>query len=267
MRKFIVPLIMVCATLTAPALSHALEITVDDFMGVAIYEEKESFLGVALKSDWKGFYNEGTLRATDYNIKGFEGELFFGVPTTAVSKEEWHISGAKYQTNDMSLWGINTGVMVGWAFPLSVSKDAKVAVTPLFGYRWRFLRFTRNNFNILNMVTIAETVDEDFNIHSLETGGKLSFFFKDYELFVRPMFGFVLYNAATNSALGTVKGDGGYLLFLDGGINFNISENFIIGFEAKAELQRLEGGTKDNVIWPDNSFDVYGGKIKFIYRF
>lgn len=252
------------SVLLSPYNSMAWEIDFDTYLGGAIYKESES----TVDSDWTAFYNKSTVYLGDYDNKTIEGDIRFGMSYTSTGTETWDISGVEYQTNDMKFWEMDTGVDLGWAFPVELDQDTKLAITPLVGYRWRFIRFTRENFTILNTITIRETIDEDYNLHFLDLGGRIAVEWqKNFEFFAKPIFGIVLYNATDNSELGTVKGDGGFSFRLDTGINYAFTENIVAGVSFTMELQRLKGGESGNILWPDNSLDTYGGTIAVKYRF
>lgn len=265
MRKAFLLLIAVCAGLTISLQAYAWEASIDSFIGGASYGENEG----TVDSDWSAFYSKTTLSAGDYDNEEIEGDVHFGMSVSATATETWDIGGVEYQTNDMSLWGMDTGGDIGWAFSTDVGgEDTKVVITPLLGYRWKFIRFTRENFTILKTITIRETIDEDYNLHFLDLGGRVSAEFGDkFEIFAKPIFGIGLYNGADNSALGTVDGDGGFLFNLDTGVNYLAAENLVIALAFSCEIQRLTGGEEGNVIWPDNSLDTYGGTIGVKYRF
>lgn len=247
---------------------YAWEISVDDTLGGAVYKEEDSSAGFDLDSDWKAFYNKTTLYLADYDNKNIEGEARFGFAATAAGEETWDINTSEYQTNDMSFWGTELGFALGWAFQGVVMDDVDMTFTPLLGYKWKFIRFTRSNFNILNIITIRETIDEDFNVHSIDFGFKLNGEFrKKFELYIKPIFGLAFYNSAYNSVLGTVEGDGGYLLDIDVGMNYVFTEHFSLGAMFRTEFQWLEGGSEGNIIWPDNTLEIFGGTIKATYKF
>lgn len=264
MKKLIALLVaLVCSLSVAPQL-YAWEISFDNYIGGAIYKESES----SVESDWSAFYNKSTVKVADYDNKNVEGDLHFGMGVSATGEETWDINGVEFQRNDMRFWDIDTGIDLGWAFSFPVGEETNVTLTPLVGYRWRFIRFTRENFTILNVITIRETIDEDYNIHFLDVGGRFSVTpGEKLEFFAKPVFGIVLYNSADNSELGTIEGDGGFAFSLDTGINYAIKENIILGLMFSCEIQRLTGGESGNVLWPDNSLDTYGGKISLSYRF
>ena len=267
MVKKIFGMFLVCAVLFSGASAYSLELEVENNSSIAIYEEKDSLGSVDLSSDWKAYHNKTTLYVSDYNNEKFEGEVRYGMYFTPKAQEKWDINGSRYQTNDMSLWGIDTGFLVGYAIPFTTDA-VDITITPLVGYSWKFTRFSRSNFNILNTFTIAETVDEDYNVHYVDAGMRLNFDVDGkFDIYLKPIFGVVLYNSAKNSALGTIKGDGGYVLDLDAGIEYPLSEDMILDVAFVGEWQKLQGAEKDNVLWPNNTFSSYGIKIGIKHKF
>jgi len=267
MKRVITVLGMVVITVMVLVAGQAFaepawEVSIDDSMGVALYSENDSIAGSDIKGDWKAFYNKTTISVSNYDGEGIEGEVRYGMFLTPKAEETWDINSVRYQTNDMSFWGIDTGFDIGWGFSFEGVSDfaennIDITLTPLVGYRWKFFRFSRTNFNVLNIITSTETVDEDYNIHCLDLGGRIGIDLGEkWEVFAKPIFGLVLYDSAKNSSLGTIKGDGGFLFNMDTGVNYKISENLVLGVMFTTEIQRLQGGTKDNIIWPDNSLDI-----------
>jgi hypothetical protein len=264
MKRFFLLLVATMTVSVFSLSSFALEVTVDDTMAAAIYKEDER----TISSDWHAFYNKSTIYLADYDGKSIEGEAFFGMFVTAEATESWDINSIEFQTNDMRFWGMDTGADIGWGFSFDMNDETTLCIVPMAGYRWKFIRFTRQNFNILNTITIRETVDEDFNLHFLDLGGRVSAKFGEkFEIFVKPIFGIALYNSAENSESGAIEGDGGLLFDMDAGFTYAMTENLILGFMFTCEIQRLNGGESGMWLWPDNSLDTYGGTISLTYRF
>lgn len=264
MKKMSLPALVACAVMIISSQAHGWEFSLDDYVGSARYKEKEG----TVKSDWSAFYNRTTLSLGDYDNEKIEGDVRLGVSITATATETWNVSDVEYQTNDMSFLGVDMAGDIGWAFSTDMGKNAKAALTPLLGYKCKLIRFTRNNFVILNTITMRETIDEGYNLHFLDLGGRASAEFGDkVEIFAKPIFGIGLYNSAHNSSLGTVKGGGGFLFNLDTGINYLATKDLVVGVAFTCEIQRLTGGGSGDVIWPDNSLDTYGGTVSLKYRF
>ena len=257
------------------AYAVAWQVSVDNTMGGAIYKEDQTLGRYNVASDWSGFYNKTTFRLGDFDNEDFEGDIHFGMFFTSRATEKWDVNEIEYQTNDMSFWGLDTGLDVGWAFPIKAISDfapeeLNIVLTPLVGYKWKFMRFSRSKFDTINTITVAETVDEDYNIHCLDVGGRLSLEIDDrWEVFAKPIFGIVVYNGANNSELGTINGGGGLVFDFDTGVNYEITEDLVLGAMFAMEIQRLTGGTNDagTIMWPDNSLDVYGGELRLAYKF
>ena len=268
MKKYLVLCIAAVMVLSFAVSAYAWEISFDNTIGGAIYEESDNSTGTEIKSSWSSFVYKGNVVGSKYDNKYVQGEIFYGMSVAPTSTETWNINGTEYQTNDMSFWGIDTGVLLGWAFPIEIPEKMDIALTPLVGYQYKFTRFTRSNFVVLRKITITATVDEDYNIHSLDLGARVNFKINDkFNVFVKPIFGIVLYNSANNSVAGTIKGDGGFLFNLDAGLNYAITKNFVVEGAFRMELQRLNGATSGSILWPDNSLDNYGGTITVRYKF
>lgn len=268
LMKYALVLVILCVMICSASCSYAWEMSIDNYAGGALYQESDSATGTEVRSDWKAFVYKYNIAFSKYDNQNVQGEIFYGMAVTSKATETWNINGTEYQTNDMSFWGLDTGLAIGWAFPIKISEEVDIALTPLVGYRWKFERFTRSNFVILRRITITETVDEDYSIHTIDVGGRVNFKFNEHvDFFIKPIFGIVFYNGARNSVLGTIDGTGGFLFDADAGISYSITENFIIGAAFRMELQRLDGGTKGNMIWPDNQLDMYGGTLTVKYKF
>ena len=233
------------------------EINLDTELAGVSYEEEDA----DITSDWSTFYHRTSLNVANNDKENFEGEVEFGMFYTATDTENWDVGSLEYQTNDMYFWGLDAQVLGGWAINF---EDTPFTVTPLGGYGYKFIRFSRTDFNILNIITSTEVVDEDFNIHHLDLGAKF-----DYELnektniFAKSLFGFVIYNEADNSSLGDIEGDGGYIIDTEIGLNYFYKDNMSLKLSGFINLQHLDGGDKDKVIWPDNDLNVYGANIGF----
>lgn len=238
-----------------------LQVNLDSNLGGATYNEKEG----GVDSKWAGFYYGGDVNIANCDKKNIEGKLEFGMFGTSSGTETWNVNGAKYQTNDMYFWGMDFLAEAGWAFNF---EDYNITLTPLGAYGYKFTRFSRTDFNVLNTITSTAVVDEDFNVHHLDIGGKIDYApNKKLNLYAKSRFGFVVCNSADNSALGDISGDGGYIVDTEFGINYFFTENMGLNLTGFADLQRLKGGSSSNLIWPDNNLNVYGGTIGVKYTF
>jgi len=270
LKNIFVAVLLLSALLVAASSVHAWEFSFENYAAEAAYGENASSGGTSIDSDWNAFYYKGTGTLSKYNHENIQGEVFYGMFLTPKENESWDMNGADVQTNDMSFWGIDTGMLLGWAFPIfsKPEDDFKTSITPLVGYEWKFERFTRQNFVIPRTITISDIVDEDYNIHSLDLGGRIDVVHGKFTVYAKPIFGIVLYNSSKNSLIdGSIKGDGGFLFNLDAGVDYEIVQNFTFGLAFKMELQDLNGSTKDNIIWPDSTLQTYGGTASIRYRF
>ena len=236
-------------------------------IGAVNYSENEG--GVA--SDWDSNLFKISLGLANQDRNQLEGEAKFSFFNGSSDTEEWKVDSVSYQTNDMDLKGWDFECKLGYAIDLGydfpdLATDTELVFTPFLGYGYRNIRFSRSDFNILNLITITETVDEDYNIHHLNLGGRLDLGVNnDLNFSLGLLGGYVFYNEADNSALGKIKGDGGYLVRGLIGLDYAVSDSwrFLISFVS--EQQSLRGGTKGNIIWPDNTLQSHGGFIKFTY--
>jgi len=272
LKNIFVIVVCLSAALFAANEAHAWEFSFDNYPAYAIYEENADVSGVNVSSDWKAFYYKGVLSLSKYDNENFQGEIHCGMGVGSKSTETWDLNDSQVQTNDMSFWNMDTEALIGWAFATPTpTVDAphgfKFVITPLIGYGWRFDRFTRQNFHAFGAVNMTDIVDEDYNIQSADLGGRISINYEKVTFYVKPIFGIVVYNSANNNELGTVKGDGGFLFNFDAGIDYSLTQNIILGAAFKMELQDLNGATKDNVVWPDNLLQTYGGTISVRGKF
>lgn len=222
-------------------------------MGLATYEEDED----DIDSDYKIFYPEIVAAAEKRfeNDIGLGAEFSFGHSLTAT--ETWNLSGEKYQTNDMDFYRINLKGDIGKSFYFGYYRPWEI--TPFAGYGYRFINFERTNFNILDIITSRDVVNEKYYIYHLDLGVKFS---KEIDPLARVSgalsYARVIYNQADNSARGKIKGKGGYLV--DGSLNleYSLNETWRLVWGGFFELQSLNGGTKGGFVWPDNNLNIYG---------
>ena len=261
-------LIILCFTLIPAegsaesfSLSKNWSLNIQEKIGGATYAEKEQ----TIKSEWRNIYYRSdvgldNLRDHSTAIKVIANLGFFAVPTNT---ETWHVNNIKYQTNDMGFWGITPGLELGYQFN-NLDSQKRCSFAPFLGYNYKHIKFKRTNFNILNIITSRDIVSEAYDIHYLDLGT-----YWDYKVgekwgaFSRISYGFVLSNKADNSALGIVNGGGGYIIKTDLGLEYQLNDKSSVGFGGFFEIQKLEGGSKGNVIWPDNYLDTYGVLVNY----
>jgi len=251
------------AVILLPSLANASNWDVEflNRIGGATYQEEYS----TIDSDWSAFYYEGIIAVNYFQEKGLVGRFDLGFPVTASAEEQWNVSGTKYQTNDLKFWAIESNIELGYAMPIIVDK---MPFSLLGGYGFNFMRFTRTNFNVLNIITSTAIVDEDYWVHHLDIGGKLDYKISDkLKMDLKAMFGFVVYNSAHNSVLGDVDGDGGYVFRTESNIAYSLSKSWALILGGFFTLQHLEGGTSGNLVWPDNDLYTYGGNLSVKYKF
>jgi len=230
--------------------------------GVASYEEDE--LGVS--SEHETPYTELLARGVYQGDSGIEMGIGSSFGYAFSDTETWYVDGLKYQTNDLNFYRFNLNGALGLRLPLQ--EDASLHFTPYIGYGFRLIKFERSNFNILNVITSTEVVSEKYYIHHADCGIKLDMDLTD-KLTLSPSwaYGYVFYNQADNSALGTIKGGGGFLFDVNIDLKYSLSESWQLLLGGFSEYQKLNGGEQNNIIWPDNSLKIYGGKLaaRFVF--
>lgn len=224
-------------------------------LGVAVYEESQD----DIESDYSVFYPEIAARVE----RGFEhginagAEFSFGYTPTAT--ETWKVSGVKYQTNDLNFYRLNFKADIGKSLYFGPLPGWEIA--PFIRYGYRFINFERTNFNILNIFTSRDVVNEKYYIQHMGLGIRLNKAL-DAANDIAGVFSYarIIDVYAENSSLGRVNGHGGYLV--DGSIDwqYRLDDTWKLVLGGFFELQEINGGTKDNVIWPDNNLNIYGAK-------
>lgn len=236
-------------------------------VGAVSYREE----GAGLESDWDSTIFKVSLGMVNEDNKSWESEVKFGYFTALSGKETWKVEGIEYQRNDMDFWGWDFSWNLGYAFNIkyytgSSGEQENLTFTPFVGYGYRNIQFSRSNFNVLNLITITKTVDEDYDIHHLDLGLKVNRQLRNnLNLSLGFLGGYVISNEADNSELGEIKGDGGYLIrgFID--LDYKISNVWKISIGFVGEQQSLKGGESGLIIWPDNKLESYSGFVKFTY--
>lgn len=254
--------VAMCLAMAASfAVAENWSVDLENKIGGAHYTE--SFDNV--DSKWNAFYYKGILSANYFKEGSIVGRLDFAMPVTSSSEESWNVSGIKYQTNDMMFWGMESNIELGYAFPIV---KEKLDLAPIGAYGFSFTRFTRTNFNILNIITSTAIVDEDYWVHHLDIGGKLVYKASDkWTADLKGLYGFVVYDSAHNSEYGTLKGGGGYIIKTELNVAYLFADNLAVSCGAFFDMQHLKGGTSGSIVWPDNDLYTYGGKLDLRYRF
>lgn len=240
----------------------SLDIKTDIKVGVANYKEEEQ----NIKSEYKAVYPEVLFSVTKPGESDVETSLELSFGQTLADVETWYISGEKYQTNDLDFSRVNIKGSVGKI--LYSDKYQNLQVIPFGGYGFRFIRFERTNFNILNVITSREVITEKYYLYHLNFGIKFDKKMNDkFAILGLADFAYVFSNQAENSALGRVVGGGGYLVDGDLNLQYSLNSSWKLSLGGFIELQNLKGGERGNVIWPDNKLNIYGGRIGIQYNF
>ena len=273
MKKFLIILTgWLCVGGLAPS-ACALEadparwrVTWEPSFGISAYEEDTGSGSSRILSDWDAFIYGGRLGVDNHasSEEGIRGRFSLDTFASATATETWTVGGAKYQTNDMDLWGISPGLEAGYAFLLD--DESQSQLIPSVGYEFRYLKFSRTNFNILNIITSRDVVTESYQIHLSWAGMRgIHRLGSDWRLEGATLAGLVFDNAADNSSLGVVDGHGGWIFRTEANLQ-RTWESWTLGLGGFFDHQRLEGGSKSGVIWPDNELDAYGGRAVLTYR-
>ena len=261
--KFGISLLTLLAMVLFPSLCCATnwDIQVENNFAAATYIEKH----FSADSNWTAFCYKPTIAADYHQERGVIARVDFSIPLTTTADEKWYYNEEKYQTNDMSFWGLDTNVELGYIIPVIIDK-MDVAVIGAYGYR--FERFSRSDPTNTNTIPGLSILDQDYNVQHLDIGAK--FFYNANEqlnLDLKALYGFVVYNSVKNSAVGTVVGDGGFLFKTEANVNYNFYANWVFSLGAFFDVLHLEGGDSDNFTWPDSDMYIYGGKTSLKYTF
>ncbi len=227
--------------------------------GRAEYEEKEQ----TIKSKYDVIYPEAVLTVNNTTAGGMDigADLAFGYSLT--DTETWYVSGAEYQTNDMNFYRGDFKGRLG-----KVIGGEDLSITPFIGYGFRYINFERSNFNILNTITLRDVVTEKYYIQHGDAGIKfIKKFGEKISLYGKGTYGHAFYDKAHNSVLGSIDGDGGYIAEGDLNLGFALSDSCELSLGGFAEYQKLKGGQKSGVIWPDNTLEIYGGQVGLLHKF
>ena len=227
--------------------------------GRAEYEEKEQ----TIKSKYNVIYPEAVLTVNNTTSGGMDIGADFGFGYSLTDTETWYVSGAEYQTNDLNLYRGDFKGRLG-----KVIGGEGFSITPFVGYGFRYINFDRSNFNILNTITLRDVVTEKYYIQHGDAGVKFSKKFGEkFSLYGKGTYGHVFYDKAHNSVLGSIDGKGGYIAEGDLNLGFALSDSCDLSLGGFAEFQKLKGGEKSGVIWPNNTLQIYGGQVGVLYKF
>jgi len=272
-KKFLLLVMVLCAVLIYSTGAYALEIRVDNYSAYDIFMQGKKVGNQDISSDAGFFYNRTTASLTDYDNERFEGELRCGMGFSSRAKEQWRVDGADSQSNKLSFWDIDTGILLGWAVPIDTTGRGYIerfdmVFSPLVGYRWKYTAFMRRDRIINRAIPAVDILAESYNVQSVDVGCRFNIRVEDkFNLYTKPVLGIVLFNSMNNSAAGNTEGDGGISLNCDSGIEYPIMENLMLNLTCRTELQYLRGGEKNGRVWLDNYLYSFGGDIGLIYEF
>jgi hypothetical protein len=264
MKRSIFLAIFIVFLILISQLASAVEVKTDHKFGVASFYQEDGIVD----SKWIGFFYEGLISIGHYDEEGLIGGAEIGFPVSARAEEEWIERGVEVQTNDMNLWGINTNFELGWAFPTIIVNDLEIGFAPLVGYGLSYFKLKRSNEEITRRITGVAVVDESQIYHHLDIGAKLYWFASDtITVNLKSMVGFIVYNESDNSQLGTLTGGNGYLVKMEGGIDYHATRDIVFNLDAFGEVRRIKGATSGNFTWLDTNFNTFGGKLGVKYIF
>jgi len=246
-----------------------MEIGIDDRIGAVIVDQSaDDPDGGELTTDWSAFYNK-----TNVSLSNFEKstspafELWFGMPVTSESKKDYKYEGDVYDTLKQSLWGMDTGVNLGWTFEIDTKGlwgERPIYLTPLVGYNWRFFRFVRSD----SESGIYDN-DFDYGLHYIDVGGLINVGVCDkLDVYFKPMFGIGVYSTYYQNGMGTVTDSGdSWYADLDLGLNYKLTEHFTLNISAFYDFLTMDGGVKSGNNFFDTDMHTVGGKIGLTYNF
>lgn len=248
--------------LGSPAAEKPWAVATDVTLAGLSYKESDS----GLKSSFKALYTEFSAELSRRLPYGFITSARGSFGLTTNEPETWKIDNITVQTNDLDLWQVSADSKLAYA--LTFERANGLRLLPSVGYGFRYVKFTRSNFNIPDIITIRDTVSERYAIHHLDVGLGIDYALGErWRLVSDTSAGFVVYNQADNSVLGTVTGNGGLLIRSRLGLEWALHDSWNVTVEGYSEFQDLEGGRKGNVIWPDNTLAVYGGSLRAKFSF
>ena len=266
MKRIVMSIIFIMAVCSfsyaAESENTPWQVTANIRGGSAIYKEKAT----NLKSTFKTIYPELVLGALKRFENGWEVMGNFGFGYSLSDTETWYVSSNKYQTNDLDFYRLNAKGAIGKVF--SFGKEQDLELIPFVGYGFRMINFQRSNFNVLNTVTSRDIVTEKYYIQHGDAGLKIEKKFGEkFSIMAQSTYGYVFYNLADNNTLGRVNGDGKYIAEGEVNLIYALNKSWQLVLGGFGEFQDLKGGTKDNIIWPDNKMYIYGGQVGAKYRF
>lgn len=239
------------------------KILFDIRLAKAIYEEKEG----TVSSRYKVFYPELSLALASKDEQNTEKAISLSFGHSLTRREKWFVDQDLRQTNDLYFSRAK--------IEASIAKELKFSfygqdllLEPYLGAGFIYINFSRTNFNVLNIITSREVVTEKYYLLYPDFGLRLDREIGEgWAIVGLASFGPVLYSRADNSALGSINGDSGYLVKGNFGLRNVLNESCELKFIWFAELQHIKGGSKGDIIWPDNKLDIYGIDIGMQFKF
>src|SRR3989338_4385142 len=146
------------------AASQRWQLALDSRAAVATYKEHQQ----TVTSDFTTPYPELVGTLTYHGSRGLTSSLQGSIGHSLTSTETWDINGIHVQTNDLDVSRVTLNAQLGKQLPSS--DPGQLASTAFLGYGVRSLRFVRSNFNILDIITIRDTVTESYWIQHVGGG-------------------------------------------------------------------------------------------------
>lgn len=217
----------------------------------------------SIASEWDANGARLLMGIEGYDGRALEGGVELGYSTTLTERESWRQGGALRQTNDMDLLALDFLGEIGWALAFD-----RFTFTPMTGYGFRQIQFSRAQFNVTTPITVRDIVDEHYNIHYFDLGGRVDFKLTEkLSARARASYGHVARSSLSNSATDDIKGHSGSIQKAELGLNYAFSEHFALAVGGFLDLQHLDEKTERGNTWPENDLEIFGITVEGSYSY
>ncbi len=237
------------------------EVRIGAIAGAVTYRESASIR--PLRSRWDGPFvglaGSGTFRFPESLVSlRLRGDLW----TTPDRTEAWREDGERVQTNDLGVTGLSAGADL--VLPLA----SEPGLRGLLGATWQFQNFRRDRFELRGRPDQIRTgrVDENVSVLALGGGAEADLpLGRGWTWRVGARADIVVWSEASNTALGTIRGDGGMLLTAESHLEWALGGDRRLFLGLGWHLQDLRGDSRDTtarlgpdlripvtIEWPDN---------------
>lgn len=199
--------------------------------------------------------------------RGYRTKVQFGGWLSDEDTETWREAGDLIQRNSLEV--LDVELRGHWG--LDLLRNTPARTTAWIGLGMRSTSFERSEFEVIGRDLQEDfgTVDEDFLVVYVD--GRLDGAWPITEavsVFGGVGVGFVFVNEADNDLLGTIGGDGGERLEVDGGVQWAYAAGKQLALAVRYDAQSLDGeqvqqlfltpeGISGGVVeWPDNDLDI-----------